>query len=71
MALPDKCKNCGFKYDDLRTGETFASIRNMLWVDDSDSSRWRHKRRGSVLGFWHELKQGMWREHLEMCKEAK
>jgi hypothetical protein len=34
----------------------------MLWIADEDSSRWRYKRRGTVLGFWHSLKLAMWFE---------
>jgi len=70
MPLPDTCPGCSFNYDDLRTGYTFAEVRAMLWIDSSNPEDWRYKMRGSVLGFWRELKQAMWKEHLDLCKEA-
>ena len=55
-------------YADFRTGFTYREVFGMLWVDDPDPSTWRQKRRASVLGFWHELKRDLWREHLAMCQ---
>jgi len=70
MSVRSKCLCCGQEYDKFSTNLTFKDVRDMMWVNDTDSSRWRHKRRKSVLGYWHELKLAMWREHLEMCKEV-
>ena len=39
-------------YDRFRTGLTYAEVYEML----KTSTRHSHKRRGSVLGFWHEIK---------------
>ena len=39
-------------YDEFRTGLTYKDVYEMLRV----SERHTQKRRGSVLGFWHELK---------------
>jgi hypothetical protein len=50
-------------YEDFRTGLTFRDVRQMLWVASSDSSKWRHKRRNTVLGHWRAIKLAMWREH--------
>ena len=47
-------------YDAFRTGITFREARRMLWVHDDDRTRWRHKRRHTVLGFMHELKLMLW-----------
>lgn len=49
------------EYDLFRTGLTFRSVRRMLWVNDEDSSRWKRKSRGVVLGLWHAIKLEWWR----------
>lgn len=67
MSLRSKCLHCRLEYENFSTNLSFKEVKNMLWVDDVDSARWRQKRRNSVLGFWHELKLSMWKEHLEMC----
>lgn len=67
MPSEDDCV-CGKTYAEFRTGETFASVRQLLWVPSDDSSRWRHKRRHSVLGFWRELKLRMWAFHMQECQ---
>jgi len=64
---PADCPRCGLRYSDLKTGLTFQSVKDLLWVESEDTELWRHKRRGSVLGLWHEIKQSMWADHLEMC----
>jgi len=50
-------------YDQFRTGLTFREVRRMLWVDNQDPSTWRYKRRRTVLGFWHQLKQQLWAQY--------
>jgi hypothetical protein len=52
----------GAEYDRFRTGLTYNDVRQMLWSSNDDSSTWRHKRRGTVLGFWHQLKLALWLE---------
>lgn len=64
---PSDCPNCGMAYKDLKTGLDFQAVKDMLWIQDKDSDFWRHKRRGSVLGLWFEIKRGMWADHLKMC----
>lgn len=64
----EKCEHCGLAYNDLRTGETYKSVREMLWSGSDDSSTWVYKRRNTVLGKWHEIKLVMWGEHLELCQ---
>lgn len=66
----EQCPNCGIRYGDLRTGETFQTIKDMLWVDDDDYRNWRHKRKGTVLGLWFQIKQSLWRDHLKQCEAA-
>lgn len=62
------CPWCGQRYRDLRTDLTFAEVRQMLWVNSDDPKQWKHKRRNTVLGLWHQIKMGMWYNHLEMCE---
>ena len=64
---PSDCPNCGMQYKDLKTGLDFQAVKDMLWIQDTDTEFWRHKRRGSVLGLWFEIKRGMWADHLKMC----
>lgn len=66
--LSDTCEACGMTYDKFRTGENYQSIVDTLWVGSEDPSDWNYKRRGTVLGRWHALKQELWRDHLEQCE---
>lgn len=50
-------------YSEFRTGLTFGEVRRMLWSSSPDPKTWRYKRRGTVLGLWHQLKREMWAEH--------
>lgn len=65
------CPTCGMAYRALRTGLTFASVRQMMHVATDDTSEWRRKRRGSVLGYWRELKVAAWRYHLDECAASR
>ena len=49
---------CGARYRDYRTGLNFAEVRELMKTHDPDC--YRQLRRHSVLGFWHELKRGLW-----------
>lgn len=37
----------------------------MLWVGDDDSSKWRYKRRNTVLGLWHQIKKEMYERYVD------
>lgn len=50
-------------YEDFRTGLTFGTVRQMLWVGSDDPKDWRYKRRGTVLGFWHQIKLQLYAEY--------
>lgn len=65
-----KCPHCGLEYDDMKTGYTFASVRAEMFKASDDPSQWRQKRRNSVLGFWHELKLGLWEYHIGQCGQT-
>jgi hypothetical protein len=56
-------------YDDFRTGETFATVRQSMRVGTDDPTQWRNKRRRGVLGRWRELKVQLWDWHIHECKE--
>lgn len=43
-------------YDEFRTGLTYRDVWEMMRNDDEDRSTWKYKRRGTVLGAWHQLK---------------
>ena len=65
-----RCPCCGLKYRDLRTGFSYEAIKLMYWTpQDADPSEWKYKRRGTVLGKWHQLKKELWQKHLEECEE--
>lgn len=66
----DVCPVCGLVYDNLKTGLDFQAVKDMLWIQDDNPEYWRHKRRGSVLGLWNEIKAGMWADHLAMCEQG-
>lgn len=52
-------------FEQFRTGLTFADVRQMLWVNSEDTADFKHKRRGTVLGYWRQLKLQMWDEFCE------
>lgn len=62
-----ECPNCGLKYKDFRTGETFQTVKDSLWVNSDDPNDWKYKRRHTILGRWHMLKIEMWKSHIESC----
>lgn len=64
---PANC-TCGARYADMRTGLTFADVRQMLFVASDDPSQWRNRRRNGVLGFWHELKLMQWEQLHGSCR---
>jgi len=45
-------------YDQFRTGLTYRDVYHMLW-----DRKW--KRRHTVLGFWHQLKQQLYAAYVE------
>ena len=64
----DACPYCGIKYRDFRTGETFQSIKDLLWVSSDDPNDWVYRRRNTVLGKWREIKLNMWDDHKQTCR---
>jgi len=64
----ETCPVCGITYHEFRTGLDFAEVKTMFWSPNPDPSTWRYKRRRTVLGKWHQIKQEMWAHHLENCE---
>lgn len=64
------CTHCGATYDAMRTGMTFAEVRNLIitigWC--TKKGHVKNGRRAGVLGYWHELKMGQWAQHLGLCE---
>jgi hypothetical protein len=52
-------------YDTFRTGLTFREVKRMMFDNHEDRSRWKYKRRGTVLGLWHELKLQLYHQALD------
>jgi hypothetical protein len=52
-------------YDDFRTGLTYRDVWQMLYDESDDSANWKYKRRGTVLGMWHELKLQMYAQAID------
>lgn len=61
------CSRCGMHYDAFRTGLTYNDVFLMLWSYSEDPSTWKYKRRHTVLGLWHSIKQDMFRQHVAEC----
>lgn len=66
--MSDRCPHCGLQYADFRTGLTYQDVYDMYWSGSDDPSDWKYKRRGTILGKWHQLKLEMWKRHLEGCE---
>lgn len=64
------CEACGLRYDDMKTGMTFKEIRNLIitigWC--TKKGHVKNGRRSGVLGYWHELKLGQWKQHIGLCE---
>lgn len=46
-------------YDSFRTGLTFGAVKRLMFdahERHTEETPWRYKRRGTVLGLWHDLK---------------
>jgi hypothetical protein len=66
---PDRCI-CGAEYGCFRTGQTFATVRKMMYNDPHpEHGGWRQKRRHGVLGYWREEKLRMWDSVHGYCEQ--
>jgi hypothetical protein len=51
-------------FSEFRTGLTYRDVYQMLWSPSDDRRAWRYRRRGTVLGLWHQLKQEMYARYI-------
>jgi hypothetical protein len=50
------------RYDRFRTGLTYRQVFALLQgYGNPNKEEWRYKRRGTVLGLWHQLKLELYR----------
>lgn len=63
-----RCPHCGLTYKRLRTGYTYQQVHDLLKDYSDDTSEWTYKRRGTVLGKWHQIKKEHWEHHLHECQ---
>lgn len=61
----DACPHCGTRYGRFRTGLTYQDAWEMLADHSDDRADWKYKRRGTVLGKWHQHKKELWQRHME------
>ena len=52
-------------YSEFRTGLSFEEVRRMLWTPSENPRDWRYKRRATVLGLWHQLKEQLYGRYLD------
>lgn len=64
------CRGCGLTYDAMRTGMSFKEVRNMIITigTDTKTGKTKYGRRHGVLGYFFELKQLYWEEHVGACE---
>ena len=62
------CPFCGLRYADFRCSlQTKEDVYDQMFIHDKDSSKWRYKRKGGILGYWHMIKIREWQQHLDEC----
>lgn len=62
----DTCPHgCGLTYRRLKTGLRYYDVFTLLMDYSTDRDEWKYKRRHTVLGKWHEIKQSQWKYHCE------
>ena len=64
----ESCPFCGLYYKNFRCSlRTKEEVYDQMFVHDNDSSKWRYKRKGGILGYWHMIKIREWQQHLNEC----
>lgn len=66
-----RCEGTEVSYRDFRTGLTYRDVYQMLWSYSPDPHEWRYKRRGTVLGKWHQIKREMFDEYQRRLYQAR
>jgi hypothetical protein len=44
---------------------TYRDVYLMFWDCSTDTSEWKYKRPGTILGKWHQIKKEMFERHTE------
>ena len=57
-------------YDRFRTGLTYRDVWEMFRDDNDDRTEWKHKRRHTILGHWHEIKLQLYHQAMDMAGEG-
>jgi hypothetical protein len=52
-------------YDTFRSGLSYQDVFEMLKDNHEDSKRWRYKKRGTILGAWHQVKLELYHRAVE------
>jgi hypothetical protein len=60
----DACPHCKLTYGRFRSGLTYQDVFVMLMDYSDDRTEWRNKRRGTILGKWHQCKKELWERHV-------
>lgn len=63
-----RCPFCDLTYKRLKTGLTYRQVYELLKDYSDDPTDWTYKRRGTVLGKWHQIKKELWEWHLYECQ---
>lgn len=65
------CDGCSrrCRYRDFKVfgADAFQETVASLWKNTDDSSEWRYKRRGTILGIMHAHKRDLWEHHTNNC----
>lgn len=59
-----RCRYRDFKVFDRNA---FTETVKSLWKETDDSSQWKYRRRGTVLGIMHQTKRELWEQFTGMC----
>lgn len=66
----DRCPHCACTYRAFRTGFTYQAVFELLMDYSEDTADWKYKRRGTILGKWHQMKRELWQRHIDVdCEQ--
>ena len=63
----ERCCHCGITYGRFKTGLDYFDVKSWLWRESDDPNSWVYKRRGTILGKFHQHKQELWKNHQVEC----
>lgn len=62
----DECPHCRMQYGKFRSGYSYYEVFELMKDYSPDPADWKYKRRGTVLGKWHQIKREAWKRHIEV-----